>query len=504
MPISTNINSPDALYALMNTIDSTDLGQTYIQTANIDMTNYRPGGSLVPSQSIAAGFNNFSGTYDGQGYTITIAGVVTGYTGLFDSVTRPTPPAVGGIIRNVNVIYSNLISQSSITVWGGLVGSATVSSISNCSVRVNNSISVGLTDASYFGLICGFMGQESTLTNSTVTINGDITITGANGSEIGLLCGLSEDSNITNCSIIGTSGTYGISLKANGSTTGDNSDIGLICGYCGVGITTLTPQRLSNITVSLNNTGNIILDIGGGSGSINKGAICGTIIGVASDITVIENCTININNNQTLVGAFNDFFGQVIDNVQITACQFNYTTTTNNTSRSLTISPTPAVAAVIYTNSFTNVYSLASGGNYYIPNDNAIIALGLQPITLVKTTAGIIINNALQQTNTTFVGYTSQYTYNIIVKGVGSMYFGFNYSAVPNIIDTPEECICQVNSCSTNPQTGVTADSRITNINEDKTIRINVDREFARHSVVYPKFKSYSDYMKYLQAGLKY
>jgi hypothetical protein len=58
------------------------------------------------------------------------------------------------------------------------------------------------------------------------------------------------------------------------------------------------------------------------------------------------------------------------------------------------------------------------------------------------------------------------------------MYFGFNYSEIPNIniIDTPIECICQVNSCSTNPQTGITADSRITNTREDKTIRVNVDR----------------------------
>jgi hypothetical protein len=500
MPISTNINSPDALYALMTTTDSTDLGQTYTQTANIDMTNYRPSpsGDILPSRSIAEGLSYvFSGLYNGNGFTITIANVVSTYTGLFDSITAPST------ITNVNVIYNNLISQSSITVWGGLVGSATVSSISNCSVRINGGISVALTNDSYAGLICGFMGQESTLTNSTVTINNNsVVIIGANDSEIGLLCGLSEDSNISDCSIIGTSGTYDISLKANSNT---DSDIGLICGYCGVNITTLTPQRLSNITVSLNNTGTIIIDSNSGGGNINKGAICGTVAGVLTDVTIIDNCTININNNQTLTGDFSDFFGQVTDITQITACQFNYATTTNNTSRPITISPTPTVAAVIYTNSLTNIYSLASGGNYYIPNDNGTIALGLSPITLEKNTTGISINNTLQNIGTTYSSSTPLYTYSITVKGVGSMYFGFNYSGIPgNIIDTPEECICQVNSCSTNPQTGVTADSRITNTREDKTIRINVDREFARNAVIYPKFKSYSDYMKYLQGALKY
>lgn len=495
MPISTNINSPVALYALMTTTNTIDLSQSYTQTANIDMTGFN-------SQSIAEGLSYvFAGSYNGNGFTITIGNVVSTYTGLFDSITS------SATITNVNVIYSNNITQSSITVWGGLVGSSSVSTISNCSVRINGIITLTLTNDGYAGLLCGFMGQESSITNSTVTINNTISIEGGNSSEIGLLCGLSEDSNITNCSIVATNDTYDISLTAGGTGSPDYSDVGLICGFCGVNFTALTPQSLINITVSLNNTGSITLNSTAGS-NINKGAICGTVTGATGDVTIIDNCTININNNQILTGAFNDFFGQTPSGYTIiTACQFNYITTTNNTSRPLTISPTPTVVPVIYVNSFvTNTYNLASGGNYYIPNITATILLGSQSISLESQTspAGIIINGTLQPVGTTYSSSTSNYNYVVIVKGVGSMYFGFNYSLVPNIIDTPEECICQVNSCSTNPQTGVTADSRITNTIEGKTIRINVDREFVRHSVVYPKFKSYSDYMKYLQAGLKY
>jgi len=31
-----------------------------------------------------------------------------------------------------------------------------------------------------------------------------------------------------------------------------------------------------------------------------------------------------------------------------------------------------------------------------------------------------------------------------------------------------------------------------------------IDNEIANNSVIYPKFRSYSDYIKYVQAGLKY
>ena len=102
MPISTIIDSPAALYALMTTTDTADLSQHYTQTANIDMSTYGE-----PSQSIAGSDTptpyDFSGIYDGQGYTITI-GDVSDYTGLFDTVVSRTG-ITSGIIKNINVIY---------------------------------------------------------------------------------------------------------------------------------------------------------------------------------------------------------------------------------------------------------------------------------------------------------------------------------------------------------------------------------------------------------------
>jgi hypothetical protein len=501
MPISTNINSAVALYALMTTTDTIDLGQTYIQTADIDMTTF-----ASPSESIAhavgSTFYAFSGIYDGGGYTIKIGNVVSEYTGLFDTLAKPA--GEGGIVKNVNLIYQNSISNTLTTdIWGGLVGEMAVCSIQNCSVTINASLNIVLnTIDSYIGAICGFMGQNSSITNTRLIINSTVELEGRNGSSVGLICGLNENSSITNCSVTTASSVFDISLK-----TGQSSDsiAGLICGGVVDNFTALDIPVLENITINLNNNGSIIIDnISAPDPPTPLGAFCGTMSGDATAGPDILNCSININNNQVLEGQFNDFFGQISD-TEVVGCQFNYTTTTNNTSRPLTISPTPSVASVIYTNSYTNIYSLASGGTYYIPNTTGSLILGTVPITLEsQSPQGILINGILQAVGTTFTSQTNQYDYTILIKGIGSMYFGFNYTGLPNIIDTPIECICQVNSCSTNSQTGISSDSRITNMREDKTIRVNVDREFMRNSVIAPKFNSYRDYMKYLQAGLKY
>ena len=510
MPISTNINSPDALYALMTTTNTTDLSQTYTQTANIDMTTYgQPSTSIAGSDTLTP--YDFTGIYDGQGYTITI-GDVTDYTGLFDTVA-PRSGVLSGIIKNVNVIYSNaidIILDNTINnlYWGGLVGGIVTSTITNCSVTINTNISIESPSAAPVGMFCGFMGQNSSITSSRLIVNGNITCVGTADTNIGLLCGQVFDSDVTNSSITSSSAAFNISL-----TSDLNSSIGLLCGLCAPSILSLPIRRTSlvNNTVNLNNNGSITLDTVNPSNTVYKGAICGTIDGDSTPgttyQTIVNNCAVHINNNQTLVGDFNDFFGQITDNPTITNCQFLYRTTTDNTSRTMTISPTPtAGTAVTYINSYTNVYTIPSG-NYYIPNANGSLIIG--PQTLVMATQldpdGILINGTLFLVGTTYTGANSSYTYTIAVKGVGSMYFQLIAMYIPSTNATNNaECVCTINSCATNPQTGITADSRITNIVQDKTIRMNVDREFATNSVMYPKFNSYRDYINYIQGALKY
>jgi hypothetical protein len=503
MPISTTIDSAAALYALMTTTNAGDLAQSYIQTADIDMSSYGN-----PSKSIAGTETStpydFAGTYDGQGYTITIGNVVSDYTGLFDSVATP------GIVKNVNVIYNNALSLSVSgtnfnNTWGGLVGALTVSSVSNCSVTFNNTVSVtALATAIPMGLLCGFMGQNSSISNSQVIINSAINIAGADNSNIGLICGQSGDSTITDCSVTSSSSSYNISLTVNDSSTGsDYSSIGLVCGFFGTNFTQLNQPLLKNITINLNNTGNVTLNnISVTPGTTYIGAICGTLDGDSTaGSTDAINCIVNINNNQTLVAALNDF-GQLVDNATITNSLFTWTTTTDNTLLNFTTTrPSPAVS-VKYVNSITNTYNLPSG-NYYIPNTTSSLIVGPETLSLQSQTspAGIIINGILYSVGTKYASSNIGYAYTINVKGVGSMYFDFD---ITGITSDPLQCICQVNNYPVNPQTGVTEDSRITNIVQDKTIRSSIDREFAAQSVIYPKFKSYSDYIKYLQGGLKY
>jgi hypothetical protein len=504
MPISTNIDSPTALYALMTTPNLADLAQSYTQTANIDMTGYQPSGSLLPSKSIANGNNVFIGSYDGGGFTITIDTVVNEYKGLFNDITTPA------VIRNINLIYNdnmdNVTPPTLGASWGGLVGDMSVSTIENCSVIYNQGLQLIVSDQDFdIGGVCGFMGQNSVITGCRLIINNTIQIEAGILSSIGLLCGFNDNSDITNCSITTSNTTFNISLKVNSD---NDSNAGLICGLCGDSFTDLNSAVLNNITVNLNNNGSIILDSINGTNTINKGAICGAILGDSGSPKIqITDCIININNNQTLTGGFSDFFGSIdIPTTTIQNCQFNYTTQYGNSSKTLTISPAPPTnTPLIYTNSYDGSYNLPTG-NYYIPNTAASLIIGPQTTSLQSQTspAGIIINGSLYAVGTSYSSSNPIYIYRISVNGVGSMYFGFDISGAPNVIDTPEECICQVNSCSTNPQTGITADSRITNMREDKTIRVNVDREFARNSVIAPKFNSYSDYMKYLQGALRH
>jgi hypothetical protein len=466
-------------------------------------------GAGYTSKSIAAGFYDFSGIYDGQGYTITIGNVVPEYTGLFDTLASPTLPAVGGIVRNTNVTYNSNISLSPNTIWGGLVGGMPVCSIINCSVTYNGTITLTTSSPSTtIGLVCGFMGQGSSISNTNLIINNGISITGGDNNIIGLFCGYSSSSYISGSSITTSTGTFNISLTVtdSGGPSG-YSAIGLITGTSDTSITSVSSPLLLNNTVNLNNSGTIILNNPNG-GLTYKGAISGTLDG-DSDLGTSEavNCTININNNQTLTGGFDDFFGNKTDNPTIQGCQFNYTTKYGNSSKTITISPAPPTnTPLIYTNSYNGSYNLGSG-NYYIPNTTGSVIIGPQTISLQSqiSPAGIIISGLLYIVGTSVSSANSLYSYIISVKGVGSMYFGLELTSISqDIIDTPEECICQINSCSTNPQTGITADSRITNTREDKTIRVNVDREFSTNSVIAPKFKSYSDYMKYLQGALKY
>jgi hypothetical protein len=505
MPISTNINNATALFALMTTSDPTDLAQTYTQTANIDMTGFT---SESIAHTVGPTAYDFSGIYDGNGYTITIRNVVSTYTGLFDSLAKPS--GVGGIVKNTNVIYANSISIPSLSsnAWGGLVGGMAVCSIQNCSVTINANLSIlSNTINSDIGGICGFMGQNSSITNTEFIINSSIELQGVNGSSVGLLCGQSGNSNITNCSITTASTNFDIILKTGPS----NGQVGLLCGDVASIFTALDIPVLENITITLNNNGQIIIDTIAGIDTSVLGVFCGSMDGNTSDAPIdISNCIVNVSNNQSLTNFFNIskqviFFGQEIGVVNVEGCQFNYTTLTDNSQITINPVPSPAVQ-VVYIDSISGMYNLASGINYYIPTSSATIILGSESISVESqvSPAGIKVNGVLQPINTTFTSSVPNYTYSIVVKGVGSMYFGFNYTYNGNIIDTPIECICQVGVCSTNPQTGITSDSRITNIREDKIIKVNVDREFATKSVVYPKFKSYSEYIKYLQAGLKY
>ena len=95
-------------------------------------------------------------------------------------------------------------------------------------------------------------------------------------------------------------------------------------------------------------------------------------------------------------------------------------------------------------------------------------------------------------------------TYDLTVFGVGSMYFGLRlYQPRTEDIAAIEACNCDINAII-NPQTGITADSRIVNALQANQIRSSVDQEILTQYVGYPKFKTYRDYALYIQGKLRY
>jgi hypothetical protein len=259
---------------------------------------------------------------------------------------------------------------------------------------------------------------------------------------------------------------------------------------------------INNISGTFNNNGSITIL---GNTTYPPGAMIGYIENIVGIIN-INNITININNNQS-ISQFNDFFGSTtgdgITNIQAGTI-FTYPTTTNNTSRPLTIVPAPTPAPVIYINSYTNTYPSLPIGNYYMPGNTSFIELN--PTIRLDSLGpdGIYIDLVLYPTGSiyTFTDNTGT-IYDLTVFGVGSMYFGLKLYIPPEVIAAIEACSCDINAI-VNPQTGITADSRIVNALEANQIRSSVDQEILTQYVGYPKFKTYRDYALYIQGKLRY
>ena len=162
----------------------------------------------------------YTGTFDGQGYTISGMTIenAESYSGLFGNVT--------GTVRDFTVTGSITITgDETVSRVGGAVGSLGTASVggtvSGVTSKVNITVSAG---NDHIGGVVGSMPENSSPTVESCVYTGNINITVAAGSVAGVV-GYIRTGTIQNCANQG-----GISIN-----TGGNGSVGGILGYCNNG-----------------------------------------------------------------------------------------------------------------------------------------------------------------------------------------------------------------------------------------------------------------------------
>lgn len=224
---------------------------SYIQTANIDLGNFTQTKAII---------QNFSGTYDGGGYSITYSADFTSNDnndtplGLFGTVT--------GTIKNLNVVNSSI----------GASGNKTAN----------------------IGLLCGYLGPNALISNCNINGGEIIAVTfsdavGARVSTGSLVGKASGNSKIEYCSSSCNVSGYGYV----GGIVGQLESSGVYgCSFNG--------------KVSATHNGGGFLDWIGGLIGTGRGSYAGGIVGFADNYSTINLCYAKADVYSTTIGRYGD------------------------------------------------------------------------------------------------------------------------------------------------------------------------------------------------------
>ena len=262
------INSVSDLQNIQN-----NLSGDYVLGSNIDASgvNFAP----VGDSSVAPGAASFTGTFDGNGRTISNLSInVLTHGGLF-GVLGP-----GGTIANVNLSNVNIFGGSD---TGGLVGQNSGGTVTNSSV---SGVVSGRGDGE--GGLIGFNSIGS-IYNSFSTAN----VSGLTASGAGGLVGYSTSGTIGNSyatgSVFGLQagglvGDNGGVINNSYATGGVNSYRGVAGGLVGNNYGTISQSRSSgNISSTYDNGGGIAGGLAGdNAGQILQSFASGSVVGVTS------------------------------------------------------------------------------------------------------------------------------------------------------------------------------------------------------------------------------
>jgi len=272
--------------------DANDYNKPFILTADINLAPYNFTTAVIApdTNNSASGFQGvqFSGIFDGNGYTISNLTINTGgagndFLGLFGFVTS-------GEIKNLRLEDVNITGDDNSICLGGLVGNINDNSgiISNC---YSSGAVTGGDNSEYVGGLVGF-NNYGTISNCYSTGN----VSGGSGStHLGGLVGWNNDSIISDCystgdvsggdnsgylgGLVGQNNSGGISsCYSTGTVTGGNlsAALGGLVGW------NINASSISNCYSTGNVTGTS--GVGGLVGSSNSsisncystGAVTGT------------------------------------------------------------------------------------------------------------------------------------------------------------------------------------------------------------------------------------
>lgn len=226
-------------------------GGNYIQTANIELGDFTQMTAII---------QNFSGTYNGGGYSIT-------YSATFTSDANNTPLGlfgeVTGIIKNLNVVNSSI----------GASGNKTAN----------------------IGLLCGFLnGSNALISNCNI-----------NGSEI-IAVNFSDEAGarVSTGSLVGkASGSSKIEYCSSSCKVSGYGYVGGIVGQLeGSGV--YGCSFMGKVSAAHNGGG--LLDIFGGWLGTGRGAYAGGIVGFADNSSTIDLCYANADVSSNTSGRYGD------------------------------------------------------------------------------------------------------------------------------------------------------------------------------------------------------
>jgi hypothetical protein len=472
------------------------------------------------------GYNNNNGTIS-NGCTVTITGNV--------NMSGDSSNNGGFCGNNIGTIYDNC----TVTITGNVNMSGDSSSNGGFCGFNNNTIGDGCTvtitsstvnmDGSYNGGFCGSNDSDTIGIGCTVTINGDVNMIGYYNSGF---CGINDSGTIGDGCIVDITGDVNMSnVDAN-----NGGFCGLNLGTIGTGCTvTITGDvimsgynnggfcgQISN-TIGSNCTVTINGDINMSGDSSNNGGFCAyienTILGSSCNVTINGNIIMTSNgfsnggfcgyNNGTINSSSAIFNGTVLFEIpEGTDSGKIGTFTASDDSGTYTNCSVSYNSTTIFKNKATTPYIASPIGDLQLTESPNITALfGDTPFYFYNdSSTSILFNDTTYSIGDVFI-------YNNLSISITDLTVTIEIiPPVPSVLtnesyDIP--CCTPLIPCNVNPQTG---DNDYTEINTKltgQTLGRNIDsvyRDINRGTGVLfatPPFKSYRDYMAYLQSKLR-